>query len=69
MAEEESALLFFLVYMANRGYPLTRTLTKAFAMGITIRSGSEGRLGEMRVRVNTGGLGSDSVIPKLPKEA
>ena len=46
MAKEESALVSYLVYMANRGYPLTRTLTKAFAMAIAVRSGNEGRFGK-----------------------
>ena len=45
-AKEESALVSYLVYMANRGYPLTHTLTKAFAMAIAVRSGNEGRFGK-----------------------
>ena len=45
-AKEESALVVYLVYMAQRGYPLTRTLTKAFAMAIAVRSGNEGRFGK-----------------------
>ena len=58
-AEEESALVSCLVYMANRGYPLTHTLTKAFAMAFAIRSGNEGRFRKEGH--------SDSVILKLPQ--
>ena len=37
--EEEDGLVSYLVYMAQRGFPLTRTLTKAFAWAIPVRSG------------------------------
>ena len=38
MAEEES-LANYLVYMAERGFPLTRTMVKAFAWAIAKRAG------------------------------
>ena len=38
-AEEEDVLVAYLVYMAERGFPLTRTMTKAFAWAIAKRSG------------------------------
>jgi len=44
--EEEDALVSYLIYMAQRGFPLTRTMTKAFAWAIAIRSGHGGRFGE-----------------------
>ena len=36
---EEDALVSYLIYMANRGFPLTRTMVKAFAWSIAKRSG------------------------------
>ena len=42
--EEEGALVSYLVYMAQQGFPLTRTLTKAFA--IAIQTGEESRFGK-----------------------
>lgn len=42
-AKEEDALVSYLIYMADRGYPLTRTMVKAFAWAIAKRSGQEGR--------------------------
>ena len=44
--EEVGALVSYLAYMAQRGFPLTRTLTKAFAWAIATRAGEEGRLGK-----------------------
>ena len=41
--EEESSLTEYLKYMANYGFPLTRTMVKAFAWAIAKRSGSDGR--------------------------
>ena len=41
--EEESSLTEYLKYMANHGFPLTRTMVKAFAWAIAKRSGSDGR--------------------------
>ena len=38
---EESALVSYIVYVAKRGYPLTR-----IAMAIAVRSGNEGRFGK-----------------------
>ena len=40
-AAEEEALASYLVYMANRGYPLTRTMVKAFARAIAKKSGKD----------------------------
>ena len=31
--KEEAALMSYLVYMAQRGFPLTRTMTMAFCLG------------------------------------
>ncbi len=42
-AEEESSLVQYLLYMAQRGFPLTRTMTKAFAWAISKRSGTDNR--------------------------
>ena len=36
---EEDALISYLIYMANCGFPLTRTMVKAFAWSIAKRSG------------------------------
>ena len=41
--EEEDALESYLIYMAQRGFPLTRTMTKAFAWAIAKRSGKADR--------------------------
>ena len=41
--EEENALMSYLVYMANCGFPLTRTMVKAFAWAIAKRLGNDGR--------------------------
>ena len=40
MAEEES-LVNYLVYKDGRGFPLTRTMVKAFAWAIVKRSGKD----------------------------
>jgi len=40
-AEEEDALQSYLIYMAQHGFPPTRTMTKAFAWTITIREGCD----------------------------
>lgn len=42
-AEEEDALVSYLIYMAQRGFPLTRTMTKAFAWAIAKGSGNDNR--------------------------
>lgn len=44
--EEEDGLVSYLAYMAQRGFPLTRTLTKAFAWAIAVRSGTADRFGK-----------------------
>ena len=41
--EEETSLASYLIYMAERGFPLTRTMVKAFAWAIAKRSGKEER--------------------------
>ena len=40
---EEDALVSYLLYMANRGFPLTRTMVKAFAWSIAKRTGKSDR--------------------------
>ena len=44
--EEENALVSYLVYMANRGFPLTRTMVKAFAWAIAKCSENDGRFNQ-----------------------
>ena len=44
--QEENALVSYLVYMANRGFPLTRTMVKAFAWAIAKCSGNDGRFNQ-----------------------
>ena len=41
--EEEESLTQYLFYMAERGFPLTRTMVKAFAWAIAKRSGNDAR--------------------------
>ena len=41
--EEEKALCTYLIYMAERGFPLSRTMVMAFAWAIPIRSGKAHR--------------------------
>ena len=42
-AEEEEALVQYLVYMAKRGFPLTRKMVMAYAWAIAKRAGSADR--------------------------
>ena len=42
-AEEEEALVQYLLYMAKRGFPLTRKMVMAFAWAIAKRTGSADR--------------------------
>ena len=42
-SEEEESLTNYLLYMADRGFPLTRTMVKAFAWAIAKRSGKDKR--------------------------
>ena len=42
-AEEEKALCTYLIYMAEKGFPLTRTMVMAFAWAVAIRSGKAHR--------------------------
>ena len=39
-AVEEDALVVYLLYMADRGFPLTRTMVKVFAWALAKRSGN-----------------------------
>ena len=41
--EEDAALVSYLVYMAEQGFPLTQTMTMAFARAISKRSGTANR--------------------------
>ena len=41
--EEEESLTQYLLYMVERGFPLTRTMVKAFAWAIAKRSGNDAR--------------------------
>ena len=41
--EEEKALASYLLYMAERGFPLTVNMAEAFAWAISFRSGSHSR--------------------------
>ena len=43
---EEDALESYLIYMANRGFPLTRTMVKAFAWSITQKFDKAGHFNE-----------------------
>ena len=44
--EEESALEAYLLYMAERGFPLTTKMAQAFAWAIAFRSGTQGCFNE-----------------------
>ena len=39
LTAEEDALMTYILYMAERGFPLTRTMTMAFAWAISKRTG------------------------------
>ena len=43
MAEEESALTVYLLYMAEHGFPLTSSMAMGFAWAVPIRSGTQDR--------------------------
>ena len=43
---EEDVLESYLIYMANHGFPLTRTMVKAFAWSIAKKFGKAGRFNE-----------------------
>ena len=45
-SEQENALESYLFYMAEHGYPLTRTMVKAYRWAIAKRSGSGDRFNE-----------------------
>ena len=42
-AEEERALVSYLLYMEGRGFPLTTNMACAFAWAVSLRSGSQAR--------------------------
>ena len=42
-AKEEASLVSYLLYMAKQGFPLTKTMVKAFAWAIAKHSGRDGR--------------------------
>ena len=44
---QEKSLVNYLLYMAVRGFPLTRTMVKAFAWAIAKRSGSASRFNDV----------------------
>ena len=60
--EQEEALVSYLFYMADHGYPLTRTMVKAYGWAIAKRSGN----GDVLIRnlglVSIGGLISERGI-------
>ena len=61
--EEEESLTHNLLYMAERGFPLTRTIVKAFAWAIGKRSGNDARFSPEQV--NIGGKYLENDIPIL----
>ena len=63
--EEEESLTQYLLYMAERGFPLTRTTVKAFAWAIAKRSGNDASLVQSKVPVNIGGNYIENDIPIL----
>ena len=60
--EEEESLTQYLLYMAERGFPLTRTMVKAFAWGIQVMMPG---LVQSKVPVNIGGNYIENDIPIL----
>ena len=42
-AEKEKSLVNYLLYLADQGFPLTRTMVKAFAWEVAKKSGNEKR--------------------------
>jgi hypothetical protein len=55
-AREEDALASYLLYMAERGFPLTSNMARAFAWAVSLRSGTSDRFNE-----ETGPGGATSV--------
>lgn len=45
-AREEEALASYLLYMAERGFPLTSSMARAFAWAVSLRSGTSDRFNE-----------------------
>ena len=45
-AKEEKALVSYLLYVAERGLPLTTTMARAFAWAVSYRSGTQSRFNE-----------------------
>ena len=50
-SEEEGALVSYLLYMAEWGFPLTTSMARAFAWAVSIRSGTQARFNEESVPV------------------
>ena len=57
---EEESLVSYLIYMANRGFPLTRTMVKAFARSIAKRCGTCDQFNTEYGPGESGGLCSNS---------
>ena len=57
---EEESLVSYLIYMVNRGFPLTRTMVKAFAWSIAKRCGTCDRFKLSMDQRKSGGLCSNS---------
>ena len=54
-ADEKGALVGYLLYMANHGFPLTVNMAKEFAWMVALRSGSSKHFIEELGQENTGG--------------
>ena len=63
--EEEESLTQYLLYMAERGFPLTRTMVKAFAWAIASVQVTMPGLVQSKVPVNIGGNYIENDIPIL----
>ena len=55
-AVEDDALVDYLLYMADHGFPLTRTMVKAFAWALAKRSGNGDHFNVRLALGNIGGL-------------
>ena len=61
---EEEALVVYLLYMADHGFPLTRTMVEAFAWAEVKRSGNGDCFNVEIALENIGGIIIRGVIPK-----
>jgi len=57
---QEDSLVSYLIYMANRGFPLTRTMVKAFTWSIAKRCGTADRFNSEYGPGENGGCHLDS---------